>query len=705
MSKILTVLVEIDGKEASDNKSYAVDLAHTLTLEQARASLQPDLQLAGRWSFVSNASVMAASAEKVHTIADLIKANGKDLVVIRRVRPSSERTKEELAAAKKESDDEHDRAELRREKEELKLRAHADQAMKALVDLQKSMSAPGPLMPPGSVDVVFKALEKAAVISAHGGATGQSLRELDLPKIEALVRSLGLPRTTSRAPDDGTFTVNEIVARLQPERDIPGEEGTDPVKTIARKYVVAVNEVDTRVETFQEEWEKKAAESGFSQIAASMKVAYSNLVVKAAAAASYQRSQQSEAKSADRKETIYLVGIQEVRKARIHTPPGMVVLDRLVEEQFAEASLLGADALKPMFDRHGYFVITEYTLGGKLYTSEKEEKLGSTLAAANKFQQGFGAALDAQYGGASAEASAAMLAGNDANTASASSKQSANFHLSAKGGNVTDRNNPKVWTESLAPLNWEVIAYGRLIPIYEFLRDPLVRERCRNAVREYARADAAALAATDAKAKRAYLERWAVYSYGNERQQAAQRLRPASLISGRPFRDEAYHVSTEWVRVPAGSYFRGAKLHSVNDWMGLALITTDDTHEQENDITSTMGGGLDRKFGDNDIYIDTNMLWIPRGKRILAIRLCRLTNPSNRIGLEIEVGDMNGQDTALLHHNGDDQEYMKAEGTRNAHPCTRPTLVPADMTVAGIRLVDLGHDNMLGIEIAAVPLT
>lgn len=711
MTTLFNVIVKTEGKNADADRSYTVHLDPQKSLKEARALLQGDLQVTGRWSFFASGAELTPSAEAVQTVDALIKSSKEARIVLHRVRPASERTPAELAELRKVEQDDEDRAEARRDREEAKLRAHAQRAMDSLTELQKGMTGPGaPLLDPNSVQVVFKEFQKATLMSAHGGKTGESLRDLDLKTIERVVRSLGLPRTTSRAPEDGTFMVNEIVARLRPEAGASVDDPScEPVTTIASKYVVAVNEIETRVESFQEEWEKKAAESGFTQIAASMKVAYKSPAFKVAVAAKLEQTSKNESSAAHRDEVIYLVGIQEVRKARVHVPPEMIVLDRLVEQQFIEASTQGAEALKPLFDHHGYFVITEYTLGGKLYTSEKETRTGSSTAAASNFERQFGAALDASatFKG-SVEAVGSHATVQQANASGSATRQSSNFHLSAKGGSVTDRNNPTLWTESLAPLNWEVISYGRLVPIYEFLQDREVRERCRTAVQALARASQDAELAERAGLERSTLEHWAVYSRGVDEQWRADWRRPPAIdTSNRHFRDHGFAAHCAWVEVPAGTYFSGARLYAHDDFLKIALFVTDSTGKKDREIKNPeCSSSLPHRLDSGEAYVDTTKLFIPPGRRITAMRLAQLVHPSNRIGLELKLADLDGNNESLLLHHGDNNEYMVCDGSsRDIRPTYTPTMVPDGHMVAGIRLADIAHDHTMGFEIAVLPVS
>lgn len=703
MTTLFNVIVKTEGKDAEADRSYTVHLDPQKSLKDARSLLQADLQVTGRWSFVVGDAELTPSAEAVQTVDGLIKSGKDPRIVLHRVRPASERTPTELAELRKADEDEEDRAEAKREKEEAKLRAHAQRAMDALTELQKGMTGPGaPIIDPNSVHVVFKEFQKAALMASHGGKTGESLRDLDSKTIERVVRSLGLPRTTSRAPEDGTFMVNEIVARLRPEAGASVDDPScEPVATIANKYVVAVNEIETRVESFQEEWEKKAAEAGFTQIAASMKVAYKSPAFKVAVAAKFDQTSKNETSAAQREEVIYLVGIQEVRKARVHVPPEMIVLDRLVEQQFIEASTQGAEALKPLLDHHGYFVITEYTLGGKLYTSEKETRTGSSTAAANKFERQFGASLDAsaKFGG-SLEAAGSHSAVQQTNASGSATKQSSNFHLSAKGGSVTDRNNPTLWTESLAPLNWEVISYGRLVPIYEFLQDPEVRERCRSAVQALAKASHAAL-------ERSTLEEWAVYSRSVDEQSRAEWKGPKSVdTSNKYFRDRSFHAHTGWTEVPKGMYFKGARLYADGDYLKIALFVVDRSGKKEREIKSAEAAGHPpHRLGSGEAHVDVTRLFIPPGKRITAMRLQQLEVPNDRIGIQLKVADLDGNDEELKMHNGVNDQHLVTGGSGDIRPSYTPTMVPDGHMVAGIRLADVGHHHTMGFEIAVVPVS
>jgi len=700
-SPLVKVVVKTEGKDAATDRVHTLGLAATTTLKDARPLVAADLRLAGRWSFLAGGAELAASAEATLTVAALLKQTDGQLE-IRREKPPSERKMEEAAASLERDKDVRDKLEAKRKEEEKELREHVKLTKEALGALQTAMAAPGGLIKADEVKVVFAALKHAETLKAFGGSTGDSLRELEHNRIEKIVRSLGLPRTTSRAPGDGTFLVNEFVARLRLEE---GDElGGDPVQRVAQRYVVAVNEVETRVESFQEEWQKKACEAGFSQIAATLAVAYKGPAFKGALSANYSHTDQKESAAQSTSEVVYLVGVQEVRKARVVIPPEMIVLSQLVEDQFAAASLGGAEALRPLFDRHGYFVITEYILGGKLYTSETETRTGTATAQASKFQRSFGAAVDAQGFGGHLEAAGASKSEQSASDSKHETRQSSNFHLSAKGGNVTDRHNPSLWIASLKPENWEVIAYGRLVPIFEFLRDPALRERCRKAVQEMAQASETRREQADQAAARAVLARWAVMS-----RSVAERTGPGHQWHqplekgrvGRQFSEHRLQVSTNWVDIPKDMYFQGAQLKVNGDWLTLLVVASNAVQGDEQIVEGTAGGGIDGRLGDDNLYLDKTTQWIPPQQRIIGLRLRRLESPDNRVGLELRLGDLNGVAQGTIMNRENNEHY---DGSGGCRPCVSPTMVPDGLVITGIRLENVGGGTY-GFEIYTLPMS
>lgn len=696
VAPLVTVVVKTEGKDEAADRSFTLALDGPITLSAARSIVAGDLHLDGRWSFLADGAVMTASAEAAQTVEAAIE-RGEGRLQIQREMPVAERKRADEAALRQRDAAARGKQEAQRKAEEAALREHAELARSALKTLQDVLQRPEALRPE-DVNAAFSALKHAETLSKFGGDTGDALRTLSVDDIEKIVRSLGLPRTTSRAAGDGAFLVNELVARLRaPE----GEEASvDPLRLIAERCVVAVNEVETRVETFQEEWQKKACESGFSQIAATLAVAYKSPAFRGALSANYSHSDQRESAAHASGEVVYLVGTQEVRKARVVIPPEMIVLSPLVEAHFAAAAAGGAEALRPVFDRHGYFVITEYTLGGKLYTSETEARSASAAAQASKFQRSFGAAVDAAgYGGH--VAGAAASSGEEARSESRSeSRQRADFHLSAKGGNVTDRHDPKQWIASLKPDNWEVIAYGRLVPIFEFLGDPALRERCRQAVEALARASDDLRDAEAKAAAQAELARWAVMSRGvadydpNERQRPADRGR-----TGRPFAEVRCQVSTAWVEVPQGMYFKGAQLKVDGEWLKIVLFVTDAERAVERMIEAPASDGVDGRLGDAGIYLDKTPLRIPPQQRIVGLRLRRLANPANRVGLEVKLGDLGGAAMGTLLNHEDNREHY--DESARCTPCVAPTMVPGGKVVTGIRLENLG-DGVYGFEVVTL---
>ena len=131
-----------------------------------------------------------------------------------------------------------------------------------------------------------------------------------------------------------------------------------------------------------------------------MSAGYRGFAVSASASASYSNKSNHQDGSAKQQSTAYLVGTYEVHKAKVYIPPELIELTDSVEDIFKQFVLTRKNKaikesnqtivdteklildipslleLKQLFDMYGYFVITEYTLGGKLYTSETVKKDG-----------------------------------------------------------------------------------------------------------------------------------------------------------------------------------------------------------------------------------------------------------------------------------------------------------------------------------------
>lgn len=695
-SSLIKVVVKTEGKDATAGKSYTLNLDEAMLLKDAWPHVAADLGLDNGWSFLADDTLLATSAESALTIGELIQKTGGKLE-LRREKPEAERELEEASATLERDKGVRDKLEEKRKAEEKELREHIKLTKDALTALQTTLATPNDLINADDVKVIFATLKNAESMARWGGSTNESLRELEPNQIEKIVRSLGLPRTASRAPGDGSFLLNEFVARLR------ADKGVDPIQRIAQAHVIAVNEIDTRVESFQEEWQKKACEAGFSQISAELSIAYKSPAFKGSASANYGKSTQNESVADEKSEIVYMVGIQEVRKARVVIPAEMIVLSPMVEDQFAIASRAGAHALRPLFERHGYFVITEYTLGGKLYTSETEKKSGSAAEQASKFQKSWGVAVDATGWGAQVQGGVASKSGESTSQKQQDTRQSSSFHLSAKGGNVTDRHDPSKWIASLKPENWEVIAYGRLIPIYEFLRDAGVREACRKAVQDFAKINEDQQAAMMNAEKRMALARWAVMSRGVADRTAKVQQDPSDRGAGKYFRDQPCHVSSNWVDVPEGMYFKGAQLKVDNGWLKIGLLVTDDEQNNEAEVMSPVGqeaGDVsDYKLGDEGIYFDKTPLFIPPQQRIIGLRLRRLENPSNRVGLELKLADLDGNLKGKLVNSDNNEHYDHA---RDCRPSASPTTFPDSHMVAGIRLENTG-EGTYGFVIFTLP--
>jgi hypothetical protein len=689
-----------------DIEQYTVYLNPEQTLSKLRADLQAQLDLPQRWAYVQDGSQLAASAETVTKVSGL--AGDKQTFDLRLLKDKGpvEGTPAEAV------------------KEQLKELGEQLSAVKRAIIRSKD-------------GLLSREDREALELPAHpgedrgkwGGDTGKSCRELSEHTLADIVRSLCLPRTARREPD-GSFAMTEFVARLKPLKN------SDPVKTLVQQYLVAANEVETRVEKFTEAWQKRSFEVGFMNISAALQLSFPTFGGRFGASASYERSEQTEQSSQDGGSTLYIVGSQEVRKARVFVPLSMIALDDHVQKRFVDATKLAelgdgqnaqqpeqdGDAqrqegpaevtreeqivknLEPLFNEYGYFVVTEYVLGAKLTTYDELKAKDRTSSEAKAVEQQIAAALSYKHAQGGADGSGGHGYSDSGKGTHKEASERLAFRLQAKGGSATDRYDPQAWVKSIGPANWEVIAYGRLVPIYEFIEDENVRELCRKAQEQL-----------NERLFNKAVELWATNSSRTPGTGGAQELSPDHEgWHNRQLKDHKLVAHTNWVRVPAGQYFRGAQLKVQGNRLTLTLITVDkymrllpdvdtdvkqdikvdeETHVQK---SLTAGSGL---------FFDTTPVPIPPGHRITALRLRKLNSPSNRIGIEVEtvegVPQVVGTERKLWHH-GDNQSYVNKD-MGDIYLSAARTVAPKDRCIVGIHLADLGSHNTLGIRLLTRP--
>ena len=718
------IKIRTTSRDIKDNSRYYFHLDKTKTLAESRAAISQELDFSEPWRFFANGASLTPSAEQNQTINDL--APGETELTLQRKLSAKEQSRTEMKSYLEEDADIRKELGDKREAEEKKRRAHMKLTSEHLDKLQKTLNLGDEkkLIDTEKVAVTFKdffADDAGKKALGLGGTAKDSLRsdKMTSAKISALFQSLGLPCTAGRSKNDGSFKALSFVAQLK-------ADDKTSLEAMAVKNTVAINEVDNRFETFQHEWEKKASASGFSQIAAELSVAYRNPVVSASLSANYKQGKRSEEASASKSEKVHMVAMQEVRKARITIPPEAIKLSQYTTEQFRNAVNSSnnikeqAEALQVVLDRSGYFVITEYTLGGKLYSSETLTKKGSIEETASEFKRSFGAAVDVQGMVGGGKAAIGVSGGNASGNQEAKKAQDSQFQLSARGGSVTERGEPAKWANSLAIDNWDVISYGRLLPIYEFLADKPLRDQCKlvlDALAENNQQD-------ESSRKKAeldeYIRRVFFNSTSAEQRQSdkVEKHHPDLNKLGPAFdRSKTEVIYTNWADITDNEgearYFKGVQLTPCSQGGSLALtILVTDKAKKDEDLLENQVKIIDNEenidllgkkesfnLGEQEHYIDTTMLDIPRGYRIKAIRPTIFFK--NRIGLQIKVVNEKGTIKYLRNKiNNDGENYKDSNESRK--PCISTTIVPEDHCVTGIRLAYYDAEKAFGIEIASI---
>jgi len=431
------------------------------------------------------------------------------------------------------------------------------------------------------------------------GQSKWSARELSPAELQNIIWSFLCPRTLRRDPQ-GTFEVAQLVALYKsPAIKDPkgGQELTGDVADIASDYVVTVNEMETSVEWFKTTWEKKAYESGFMNISIALSASFPIKGLDVGVGASHGQSEQSASSDQSAGSSVYLVGVHEVRKFKIHIPDNRIILDPEVVKKFeaaftafkkatehrdatdravAVAAAVAEAKAKAVLDEFGYFVITDYTIGGKLYFSVVGEYLKKKHEEAKTFERQFAAALSVGKGPVSVSVSGGVGHGNESESSQRDTSQSFSSRMQAKGGDEASRPRPAAWATSLTAGNCEIISYDRLVPIYSFLQGD-VQAFYKDSMNKIT-------AVLQDKA----LQRRVLYSLREQDRKDAKSIKPA-IDSTRHFKDSDLFVDTNWVEVPEGRFFTGAALYKKENRLGISLRVTDSTFSEEETIVNTNG--------------------------------------------------------------------------------------------------------------------
>jgi hypothetical protein len=701
-----------------EEKKFSVYLDPDQKLDKLRTDLEAQFDLPERWVFVkgekgdakaekADAKPEKADAKPEKADAKPEKADAKAEKADAQLTPSAEAKMSVATLAGGENT-----LELRVTKDLAKGEAEAaKEIQEQLKDLNTSLAAVKQALARPKDALLSEAERAALAMPEHlkrdpgrwGGDTGTSYRALPDGELVKIVRSLGLPRTARREPDE-SFVMTEFVARLTAP-----EDSDDPVETVAKEYTVAANEVETRVEKFAEAWQKRSFESGFMNISAALQLSFPIFSGRFGISGSYQRSEQTEKTRDSGGSTLYIVGSQEVRKARVFVPVDMIALADHVQKRFVNA--VKADSLSDekilenlelLLNEYGYFVITEYVLGAKLTTFDELKGIDSASAEAKAVEWQVAAALSFKHVAGSGEASGGVGKGTSEKSSDKSTSERLSFRIQAKGGNVTERHDPHAWIQSIRPDNWEVIAYGRLMPIYEFINDIDVRRHCESALKRMTNRhldDAVAL--------------WATNSSRFSGVAGAREALPAHEGShNRTLQEHELYAHTGWVKVPEKQFFRGARLQVRGTRLTLALNVVDEKMAPQPDVSPSdneVNNGQDyigtKLIKGSNLFFDTTPVDIPAGHRIIALRLRRLDNPPNRIGLEVQTakGVRDASVTTLIKHHGDNRTFIDADMDKLFLSCER-AVAPEGTCIVGIHLAKHGQNFTLGVRLLVRPV-
>jgi hypothetical protein len=560
-----------------------------------------------------------------------------------------------------------------------------------------------------------------AMLGQSSGEGSESMLEVPTENLKELVRHFRFPRTLQREPD-GTFKVQQFVAQLK------SDDKEADIALIVDDYCTSVNEIETSVKYFKTEWETKAYESGFKNISASLSAGFSVFGASVGVSASYDSKSQQESSNSATGTSINLVGVQEIRKMRVHIPSDRIAIAPFVLDKFKKVgrkieevkaaqkknryedgsvrdqmqlALLAAEEGKliaeigQLLDQYGYFVITDYTIGGKLSTSETREVKGSLQEAASSYTRQFNAAVSGSYGSASLGVSGGQGSGGTNEKSNSKTDEAFGFLLQAKGGKIAERSKAAEWAKSLASNNWDVISYDGLVPIYEFFEDESIRAimlQKMNDVRDKS---------VSARKKNRFT------ASGNEVQQRNAKALETRPDNTRILSELQYYADGEWVMLddPKTQYFAGLSFYKKGgNRLALKMKVVDAEFNPIKWADNLYHGEIHNEnywfpgLHEGGQFFDTTPLYIPQGKRVIGCRLQRLRDINNRVGIAIKVADYDGVSNIREIYNTVNNQNYTHNGSANCKPTFESVVVDETQSVVGLSLAEL-EGGTIGLKI------
>ena len=501
-----------------------------------------------------------------------------------------------------------------------------------------------------------------------------------------LLRMLGLPRVI-RQNVDGSMSSTAFAAELFG----PGADFGE----LASRYVVATSSMDLKVDAFDTEQQQTAFVSGYANIAVSFSAGYEGLGGGAALSGSVDLREGHASRVESGEKGAYIAGVFDVARMRVHIPRAWIRLSdevtRRIEEAMREIAKAPPEAskeqkeaaaamtvevkaaadkaaaakdaaelrkaVKRVLDDVGYYVCTDYTLGGRLKSTEKQDSKDVAAQTRAKFDKRFAAAIDGSINGFKGSASGGYGWGSEDDDKKVSTRLNSAIHIVAVGGRGYAADKPGQWLESLSYDNWEIITYDKLVPIYEFLTDKTLKEACLREVNIESGALQAKFAEAAKEKRHADICHAVDATQVKARQMAHNPLDPSpqlhpfgALVAGRPSHTG---VDTRKMLVPVGHHLRGlalclrpAKWKNQDNVkvLGLELRVAPDTHPtriaplvdaaEVGDISwqEVLLGGKDPYW-----YFNGRALQIPQGTRVTSVALA---HDDNQVQLSVEVADM-----------------------------------------------------------------
>ncbi|KAJ5242964.1 uncharacterized protein N7469_001291 [Penicillium citrinum] len=265
-----------------------------------------------------------------------------------------------------------------------------------------------------------------------------------------------------------TFGLHEVSNDVTKSDD--DDEEPQEISLRIPRFIVAD---DSYVDTYetQSSVQSSMAQSSFAQTEVEAGAGGGAFGFSAAVSAGFSHSQTNALASGKSEEQKAMNVTYNFPRVIVHLDPQSVTLTTECRKDLQEViNSQKTSMLLAFHQRYGHFFATRVELGGRLFSSEKYEMLGTQDK--TEASQAMKASAKASFSSSHIEASS-KASHEDQDISKAEQKKrslAGNVSWQAQGGNTLLCNNPPEWVPTVAPfLNWRVVKQEDVVPLAQFI--------------------------------------------------------------------------------------------------------------------------------------------------------------------------------------------------------------------------------------------